>query len=196
VNRGTRRRAPSRLRVERMRLAPGSRYRRGSASDAPSDPNVKSSDDGDAAIVRGAGSCPAKTNAADCPTPPSLVTPLATGLSSYWVGCELTSCATETACTVCTCIATAAGAMWDCLDAGDIQPDTDAEPTPYCALSSGPIDASDIARAGSVERCTAQYPTSTAPLPESPGWQCCAFASVPGAFTRIPCMPNDAGAYA
>jgi hypothetical protein len=84
------------------------------------------------------------------------------------------------------------GAAWDCADGG-LQTEGDAQPTPYCALYSGPVDASDQADAGPIERCTAQYPTCSAPAPESPGWQCCRIATS-GALTEVSCMPNDAAA--
>jgi hypothetical protein len=153
------------------------------------------STDGGTPFVNGAGTCPARGNATACPAPPSLETG-----SAYWVGCQVTSCATT--CTVCTCFRTTAGTTWDCVDAGGLQPDTDAQPTPYCALYSGPIDVTDLADAGPFEQCTPQYPTCTIvdlgrPLPSSAigGWECCALASLPGAFTQFTCMPNEAGAY-
>jgi hypothetical protein len=83
--------------------------------------------------------------------------------------------------------------VWECTNNDGFQPDTDAQPTPYCALNSGPLDA-DIGDVGPVEQCTPQYPTCAAPYPESPGWQCCLVSTV-GGLSELNCMPNDAGAY-
>jgi hypothetical protein len=85
------------------------------------------------------------------------------------------------------------GGVWQCASNNGFQPETDAAPTPYCALYAGPLDA-DVPDVGPVEQCTPQYPTCSGPYPESPGWQCCRVSSV-GGLTEITCMPNDAGAY-
>jgi hypothetical protein len=112
----------------------------------------------------------------------------------YWVGCETTSCSSPTSCTTCSCADADGGGAWECTNNDGFQPETDAQPTPYCALNSGPLDA-DIGDVGPVEPCTPQYPTCTGPYPESPGWQCCRVSSSVGGITEINCMPNDAGAY-
>jgi hypothetical protein len=160
--------------------------------------------DGDAGgggVGVGGGGCPARADAAVCPAIPSVVAPPAPppgapgfpiDPGSAWVGCQYTSCSSASACTTCTCVADDAGAAWDCTDRG-LQTEGDAQPTPYCALYSGPVDASDQADAGPIERCTAQYPTCSAPAPESPGWQCCRIATS-GALTEVSCMPSDAAA--
>jgi hypothetical protein len=152
--------------------------------------------------VTGGGSCPARADAAVCPAIPSVVAPPVPppnapqnpDLGTYWVGCEATTCSSATACTTCSCVEVDGGAAWECADNGGFQPETDAQPTPYCALYSGPLDAGDIADVGPVEQCTPQYSTCTGPYPESPGWQCCLISSA-GSITEIACMPNDAAAY-
>jgi hypothetical protein len=151
--------------------------------------------------VSGGGSCPARADAAACSAPPSSVAPPMPPpnappiplLGSYWVGCELTSCSSQTSCTTCSCVEADGGSEWECTHGG-FQPEEDAQPTPYCALDVGPLDGGDIADAGPVEQCTPQYPTCTGPFPESPGWQCCLASSV-GGISEIRCMPNDAAAY-
>jgi hypothetical protein len=126
------------------------------------------------------------------PAPPPGAPGFPINPGSAWVGCQYTSCSSASACTTCTCVADDAGAGWDCTDGG-LQTEGDAQPTPYCALDSGPVDASDLADAGPIERCTEQYPTCSAPAPESPGWQCCRIATA-GAVTELSCMPNDGAA--
>jgi hypothetical protein len=79
---------------------------------------------------------------------------------------------TSGACSTCTCVADEAGAAWDCVEPGS-QTNGEAQPTVYCALYSGPVDAGNVANVGPIERCTPQYPTCSPPYPESPGWQCC-----------------------
>jgi hypothetical protein len=159
--------------------------------------------DGDVGIlVGGGGSCPARADAAACPAIPAIVAPPtppanAPALPAFgsWVGCQYSSCSSPSACTSCTCIVDDAGAAaWDCSDAG-WQVEGDAQPTPYCALNAGPVDAGDQANVGPIEQCTEQYPICTGPYPESPGWQCCRIATL-GGTTEISCMPNDAAAYA
>ena len=157
-------------------------------------------DAGSAGIGVGGGSCPARADAATCAAPPAVVAlptlpPNAPPLPDpgYWVGCETTSCSSPTSCTTCSCADADGGGAWECTNNDGFQPETDAQPTPYCALNSGPLDA-DIGDVGPVEPCTPQYPTCTGPYPESPGWQCCRVSSV-GGITEINCMPNDAGAY-
>jgi hypothetical protein len=146
----------------------------------------------------GAASCPARGDAATCLAPPSGV---ASGPGpnlpdlGYWVGCQATSCSSATACTTCSCVDGDGGASWQCTTTNGLQPETDAEPTPYCALYSGPIDAGDLDDAGPFEQCTPEYPSCTPPYPESPGWQCC-LTSTAGSLSEISCMPHDAGAYA
>jgi hypothetical protein len=138
----------------------------------------------------GGGGCPGKADAAACPALPS-------GFSDpgpYWVGCEFTNCSSATACTTCSCVDADGGANWECASNDGFQPETDAQPTPYCGLNSGPLDGGDLAEASPFEQCTPQYPTCTRPSPESPGWQCCLVSGV-GGITEISCMPNDAGAY-
>jgi hypothetical protein len=147
--------------------------------------------DGGARVgVVGGGGCPARADAAPCPPlPPDIPSPP----GGQWVGCEFTNCASSTACTTCSCVEADAGAAWQCANNAGFQPETDAQPTPYCALYAGPLDA-DIADVGPVEQCTPQYPTCAGPYPESPGWQCCLISGV-GGLTQISCMPNDAAAY-
>ncbi|MGD0679796.1 MAG: hypothetical protein ABSC94_30800 [Polyangiaceae bacterium] len=164
-------------------------------------------DDGEANIgptLGGSASCPARGNAGLCPAVPAIVAPpvppkLPPGspdVDSTWVGCQYTSCSSAAECTTCTCVAMEAGAAWDCGDAGGPRPEADAQPTPYCSLYSGPIDAGDAPGVGPVEECTPEYPTCSGPSPESPGWQCCLITAWPGGVTEISCMPNDAAAYA
>jgi hypothetical protein len=158
--------------------------------------------DGGATIgVVGGGGCPARADAAACPAPPAGFglaplppnIPPPPGYGEYWVGCEFTNCSSSTACTTCSCVEADAGTGWECANNAGFQPETDAQPTPYCALHVGPLDA-DIADVGPVEQCTPQYPTCAGPYPESPGWQCCLVSGV-GGLTQISCMPNDAAAY-
>jgi len=150
--------------------------------------------------VGGGGGCPAKGDAAACAAPPAgfglpTLPPNAPPVPEpgYWVGCEFTNCSSESSCTTCSCVDSDGGAEWNCASNSGFQPETDAAPTPYCALNSGPLDA-DIGDVGPVEQCTPQYPTCTGPYPESPGWQCCLRSTV-GGLTQISCMPNDSGAY-
>jgi hypothetical protein len=160
-------------------------------------------DAGSASVgVTGGGGCPARADAAICPPPPSAVAPPELPPNAprlpdlgYWVGCELTNCSSATACTTCSCVEADGGAAWECANDGGFQSEMDAEPTPYCALNSGPVDGGDLADAGPIEQCTPQYPTCTGPSPESPGWQCCLVSGLSG-LTEISCMPNDAEAYA
>ena len=114
-------------------------------------------------------------------------------VSGYWVGCEFTKCSSQTSCTTCTCVDGDGGGAWQCASNHGFQPETDAAPTPYCALNAGALDA-EVPDVGPIEQCTPQYPTCTGPYPESPGWQCCRQSSV-GGLTEIQCMPNDAAAY-
>jgi hypothetical protein len=150
----------------------------------------------------GGGGCPARADAAPCPAPPAGFglaplppnIPPPSGYGQYWVGCEFTNCTSSTACTTCSCVESDAGAGWECANNAGFQPETDAQPTPYCALYAGTLDA-DIADVGPVEQCTPQYPKCTPPPPGfSPGWQCCLVSGV-GGLTEISCMPNDAAAY-
>jgi hypothetical protein len=150
--------------------------------------------------VGGGGGCPAKGDAAACAAPPAgfglpTLPPNAPPIPEpgYWVGCEFTNCSSESSCTTCSCVDADGGAEWDCASNSGFQPETDAAPTPYCALNSGPLDT-DIGDVGPVEQCTPQYPTCTGPYPESPGRQCCLQSTV-GGLTQISCMPNDSGAY-
>jgi hypothetical protein len=143
----------------------------------------------DVGLGIGGGSCPARGNAAACPAPPPSVPNL-----GYWVGCEATGCPSETSCTTCSCVEGDGGPSWQCTTTDGFQPETDAQPTPYCALYSGPIDAGDLDDAGPFEQCTPQYPSCAPPYPESPGWQCCLISSA-GSISEISCMPNDAGEY-
>ncbi len=149
--------------------------------------------------VGGGGGCPARAGAAPCPTPPSSVVAVAS-LSAggpdlgYWVGCEFTSCSSATSCTTCSCVEADVGGAWECSNDDGLQPETDAQVAPYCALNSGPLDA-DIADVGPAEQCTPQYPTCTSPSPESPGWRCCLISSL-GGITEATCMPNDSAKYA
>jgi len=166
-----------------------------------SDSGSGATDAGSAGLgVGGGGGCPARADAALCPAIPAAVaqpTAPANGppfpAAGTWVGCEFTSCTSATACTTCACVDGDGGAAWDCANNDGFQPDTDAQATPYCALTSGPLDA-DVADVGPVEQCTPQYPSCTPPDPEGPGWQCCLRASV-GDLSEFSCMPNDAGAY-
>jgi len=177
-----------------------------SDTSAPSGPSALGggsgpTDAGSAGLITpGGGGCPARADAATCSAPPAVVAqpsppdgapPIP--IPGYWVGCEFTSCTSATACTTCSCVDADGGGAWECASNSGFQPETDAQPTPYCALNSGPLDA-DIADIGPVEQCTPQYPTCTGPYPESPGWQCCLVSTV-GGLTEIQCMPNDAGAY-
>lgn len=179
---------------------------RASASSAPGASgfagDAAAAGEGDPGIlVGGGGSCPARADAAACPAIPSIVAPPvpppnAPPLPIYgsWVGCQYSSCSTPSACTTCTCIAGDAGAAWGCSDAA-WQVEGDAQPTPYCALNAGPVDAGDQPNVGPIEQCTEQYPTCSGPYPESPGWQCCRISTL-GGVSEISCMPNDAAAYA
>lgn len=170
------------------------------ASELPEDATVGGETDA-GIFVGGGGSCPARADAAVCPAIPSIVAPPspppnAPALPAFgsWVGCQYSSCSSPSACTSCTCIADDAGAAaWDCNDAG-WQVEGDAQPTPYCALNAGPVDAGGQPNVGPIEQCTEQYPICSGPYPESPGWQCCRIATL-GGTTEISCMPNDAAAY-
>jgi len=71
--------------------------------------------------------------------PPSDGPPVPLADPGYWVGCQATSCSSATSCVTCSCVATDVGSSWECADNDGFQPDTDAEPTPYCALNSGPL---------------------------------------------------------
>ena len=169
------------------------------------DPSVTGGDSGPAdagsvAVLGGGGGCPARADAAACSAPPAgfgvpVQPPNAPPIPEpgYWVGCEFTNCSSQTSCTTCTCVDGDGGGTWQCGSNDGFQPETDAAPTPYCELNSGPLDAA-AADVGPVEQCTPEYPMCTGPYPESPGWQCCRVSSV-GGLTEINCMPNDAGAY-
>jgi hypothetical protein len=154
------------------------------------DVSVDGEGGGGGGVVVSGGSCPARAGAAACPAPPQGAP---ADLGSTWVGCEYTSCPTPSACTTCMCVADDAGAAWDCAEGGFKVEEGDAQPTAYCALNSGPVDSGDQADAGPIERCTPQYPTCSAPAPESPGWQCCRVATS-GVITEIKCMPSSADA--
>ena len=149
--------------------------------------------------VLGGGGCPDRADAASCPAAPAWVdipTPPPNGPPTlepgYWVGCEFTGCSSQTSCTTCTCVAADGGGAWECASNNGFRPDTDAAPTPYCALYAGPLDA-DVPDVGPVEQCTPERPTCTPPLPESPGWQCCQVSRV-GGLTEYSCTSNDSGA--
>jgi hypothetical protein len=136
-----------------------------------------------------AGGCPARGDAAVCPAPPpgylGLVGP------GQWVGCSSTSCSSPTSCTTCSCVDGDGGGVWDCARNEGFQPDSDAQPPPYCSFTLGPLDA-PINGGGPFEQCTPQYPTCTPTSPAgASGWRCCLRASV-GDLNETICMPNAA----
>lgn len=81
---------------------------------------------------------------------------------------------------------------WECTSNDGCQ-ESEAAPTPYCALDTGPLDAAAGA-VGLVVRCTTANPTCTPPSPgQSAGWQCCRTSST-GGVREITCMASDASA--
>ena len=151
-------------------------------------------DAGSEGIVASSGSCPPTGDAASCPAPPSgfgfAASPGGPTPAGYWVGCESTLCSSQTSCATCICEEGDGGGVWACTSNDGFQ-ESDAAPTPYCALDTGPLDAAAGA-VGLVARCTTAHPTCTPPSPGmSAGWQCCRVSSVGGA-REINCMASDA----
>ncbi|HLK39917.1 MAG TPA: hypothetical protein VKU41_24340 [Polyangiaceae bacterium] len=165
-----------------------------SGGESSGESGAEPSDAGDAGVATGGGFCTARGDAASCPQPPpgfDFQGSLGGTSPGYWVGCESTLCSSQTSCTTCVCEVGDGGGVWACSSNSGFQA-PDGAPTPYCSLSTGPLDDA-AGTAGSVTRCTTDYPTCTPPSPgQSPGWQCCQVLSVGGLHQRN-CKPSHDG---